>query len=69
MNTDGVIRQFSFVLPLKEAARAYLQILAVNFDMPVSLEKNVFKFAEFISVWYGNSSMLRQPSKVASVFE
>ncbi|TAQ88994.1 hypothetical protein B7494_g2658 [Chlorociboria aeruginascens] len=34
-----------------------------KFDMPVLFGRDISKFSEFISVWYGTSPMLRSPSK------
>ncbi|KAF2120079.1 amidase [Lophiotrema nucula] len=36
-----------------------------EFDMPVFFGRNISRFSDFISVWYGDSPMLRKPSKVA----
>jgi len=33
--------------------------------MPVFFGRDVSKFADFISVWYGSSPVLRQPSNVS----
>lgn len=35
-----------------------------QFDMPVLFGRDLSRFSEFISVWYGDSPMLRTPSKV-----
>lgn len=35
-----------------------------KFDMPVFFGRDISKFSEFISVWYGSSPMLRTPSNV-----
>jgi len=32
--------------------------------MPVFFGRDISQFSDFISVWYGSSPMLRQPSKV-----
>ncbi|OHE97502.1 glutamyl-tRNA(Gln) amidotransferase [Colletotrichum orchidophilum] len=34
-----------------------------EFDMPVFFGRDISRFADFISVWYGDSPMLRQPSQ------
>lgn len=34
-----------------------------EFDMPVFFGRNISRFSEFISVWYGDSPMLRAPSQ------
>jgi hypothetical protein len=35
--------------------------------MPVFFGRDISRFSEFISVWYGNSPMLRAPSKVLPI--
>lgn len=34
--------------------------------MPVFFGRDISRFSEFISVWYGDAPMLRAPSKVCS---
>lgn len=66
MSTDGVIGQFSCASPLKSTKRKTLTLWLPfrKFDMPVFFGRDFSRFSELISVWYGNSPMLRTPSKV-----
>lgn len=69
MDTDGVVGQFPFVIPLSifyvlNPGRSNLSIDSRQFDMPVFFGRDLSRFPEFIDVWYGNSPLLKMPSKV-----
>lgn len=65
MNTEEVIGQFPCVPPKSTKRKTPTSWLPFRqFDMPVFFGRDLSRFSEFISVWYGNSPMLRSPSKV-----
>lgn len=66
MNTDGPSGNSRSRKSLSSTKRKTLTLWLPfrQFDMPVFFGRNLSRFSEFISVWYGNSPMLRTTSKV-----
>ncbi|KAL2376070.1 hypothetical protein RJZ90_007758 [Blastomyces dermatitidis] len=68
MNTDGVVGQFPCVqAPLNLTWMGNNTDLGLasfrKFDMPVFFGRDLSRFSDFISVWYGDSPDLRKPSR------
>uniref|UniRef100_A0A8H7N2M7 Amidase domain-containing protein n=1 Tax=Bionectria ochroleuca TaxID=29856 RepID=A0A8H7N2M7_BIOOC len=73
MNTEGVVGQFPCVKTAPDGALILgtlvpLSLLRVpEFDMPGFFGRDLAKFKDVISVWYGDSPLLRQPSSEIAV--
>jgi hypothetical protein len=67
MNTDGVIGQFPYVHTCIGPVHLPPNLRS-QFDMPVFFGRDLRRFSEFISTWYGGSPLLQNPSNVSTQF-
>lgn len=71
-STEGVVGQFSRVVkgPAFAGSRpTYFEVFLRLFDRPVFFGRDLSRFSDFISVWYGDLPLLRTPSDGCSQFQ
>ena len=61
MNTEGVVGQFPWVPPklYSEANTDFAASISGSSTCPLFFGRDISRFSEFISVWYGSSPMLK----------